>query len=52
MVDFKIRDATQDDFDAAYNIKKDALQSYVHKTWGWNEEYQRKYHKKQEVSLV
>ena len=46
MIDFKIRDATSKDFEAAYNIKKDALQSYVNKTWGWNEEFQRKYHEK------
>ena len=46
MIDYKIRNATQEDFEAAYNIKKDALQSYVDKTWGWNEEFQRKYHEK------
>ena len=46
MIEYKIRNATQDDFEAAYNIKKDALQSYIDKTWGWNEEFQRKYHEK------
>ncbi|MBL7129034.1 MAG: GNAT family N-acetyltransferase [Ignavibacteria bacterium] len=46
MIAYKIRDAIQNDFEAAYNIKKDALQSYVDKTWGWNEEFQRKYHEK------
>ena len=46
MIEYKIRNATQEDFEAAYNIKKDALQSYVDKTWGWNEEFQRKYHEK------
>ena len=46
MVDFKIRNATQDDYEAAYFIKKDALQSYVEKTWRWNEEFQRDYHEK------
>ena len=46
MIDFKIRNASQDDYEAAYIIKKDALQSYVEKTWGWNEEFQRKYHEK------
>ena len=46
MIDFIIRNASQDDYEAAYKIKKDALQSYVEKTWGWNEEFQRKYHEK------
>jgi len=46
MVEFIIRNATQNDYEIAYNIKKDALQSYVDKTWGWNEEFQRKYHEK------
>jgi len=46
MVEFKLRNATQDDYEAAYNIKKDALESYVEKTWGWNEEFQRNYHEK------
>ncbi|MBL7127472.1 MAG: GNAT family N-acetyltransferase [Ignavibacteria bacterium] len=46
MIVYKIRDATQNDFEDAFNIKKDALQSYVEKTWGWNEEFQSNYHKK------
>jgi len=46
MIVYKIRDATQNDFEDAYNIKKDALQSYVEKTWGWNEQFQRNYHEK------
>jgi len=46
MVEFIIRNATPNDYEIAYNIKKDALQSYVDKTWGWNEEFQRKYHEK------
>ena len=46
MVEFKLRNASQDDYEAAYIIKKDALQSYVEKTWRWNEEFQRNYHKK------
>lgn len=46
MIDFIIRNASQDDYEAAYKIKKDALQSYVEKTWGWNEEFQRNYHEK------
>ncbi|MFC2093807.1 GNAT family N-acetyltransferase [Bacteroidota bacterium] len=46
MVNFKIRNATQDDYEAVYIIKKDALQSYVENKWGWNEELQRNYHEK------
>lgn len=46
MIEYKIRNSTQEDFEAAYSIKKDALQSYIDKTWGWNEEFQRKYHEK------
>ena len=46
MIVYKIRDAIQNDFEDAYNIKKDALQSYVEKTWGWNEQFQRNYHEK------
>ena len=46
MIVYKIRDATQNDFEDAYSIKKVALQSYVEKTWGWNEQFQRNYHEK------
>lgn len=39
------RPATSEDSEFVYQVKVDALKEYVEKTWGWNEEFQRKFHK-------
>ena len=39
-----LRQATNDDSEFAYETKKLALGEYVHKTWGWDETFQRKFH--------
>lgn len=39
------RPATSEDSDFVYQVKVDALKEYVEKTWGWNEEFQRNFHK-------
>lgn len=34
-----------EDFLLAYEIRKNALGKYVEQTWGWDEDWQMKYHK-------
>lgn len=41
---YSIRKASQNDFQLAYDIRKNALGKYVEQTWGWDEEWQMKYH--------
>ena len=43
--EYKLRKSTPDDFMLAYDIRKNALGKYVEETWGWDEEWQMKYHK-------
>jgi len=40
------RPATPDDSEFLYNLKKKTLKEYIKQTWGWDEEVQRSYHKK------
>lgn len=42
---YSLRKSTADDFQLAYDIRKNALGEYVKQTWGWDEEWQMKYHK-------
>jgi len=35
--------ANSDDFNFLYQLKKKALKEYISKTWGWDEEWQKKY---------
>ncbi len=44
-MEYKLRKASQDDYILAYDIRKNALGKYVEETWGWDEEWQLKYHK-------
>lgn len=39
------RAATENDSDFVYHAKVDALKEYIHKTWGWNEDVQKEFHK-------
>ncbi len=43
-LDYKLRKATEKDFQLSYEIRKNALGKYVDETWGWDEEWQMKYH--------
>ncbi len=45
MENLTIRQATENDYELVYEIKKRALGKYVDQTWGWDEEEQREYHK-------
>jgi len=38
------RNATDDDFELTYQIKKTSLKPYIEKIWGWNEEVQLDFH--------
>ena len=40
------RSATPDDSEFLYNLKKKTLREYIKQTWGWDEEVQCIYHKK------
>jgi GNAT superfamily N-acetyltransferase len=40
------RDATQADFQLTYQIKKSSIKPYIEKIWGWNDEIQLNFHRK------
>lgn len=44
MTEYTIRKATSQDSGLSFEIKKNALGEYVKQTWGWDEEWQLKYH--------
>lgn len=46
-MDVRLRDATLDDSDFVYSVKKAAVGDYVAATWGWDEEFQRAFHDRQ-----
>ncbi|GEO10112.1 GNAT family N-acetyltransferase [Segetibacter aerophilus] len=37
--------ATNDDFDFVYRLKRIAYREYVEQTWGWDDQFQTKFHK-------
>jgi len=41
-----LRPATELDSDFCYKVKKDALGNYVAQVWGWDEEFQRDFHRR------
>ena len=45
MQQFKIRQATNNDSDFFYNIKKTVLKKYIEEIWGWDEDFQIRFHK-------
>ena len=50
MKNLKLRKATPDDSEFAYQTKKAAFQEYVEKVWGWDEDEQRHLHKERFAS--
>ena len=42
MQQFEVRQATPGDRDTLYRIKREAMQPYVERVWGWDEEYQER----------
>ncbi len=50
MDNLRLRKATADDSEFAYEVKKAAFRKYVEKVWGWDEEEQRQLHKKRFAS--
>jgi GNAT superfamily N-acetyltransferase len=46
MDDLRLREATADDSEFAYQTKKAAFRKYVEQVWGWDEEEQRQLHEK------
>lgn len=42
---FNLRNATDEDLDLTYKIKKKCLQKYLEMLWGWNEEAQADFHR-------
>lgn len=45
MTEYILRASTDDDFMLAYDIRKNALGEYIKQTWGWDEDWQMKFHK-------
>jgi ribosomal protein S18 acetylase RimI-like enzyme len=45
MTEYTLRKASNEDSDLTFEIRKNALGEYVKLTWGWDEEWQQKYHK-------
>ncbi|MDX1613821.1 MAG: GNAT family N-acetyltransferase [Candidatus Promineifilaceae bacterium] len=46
MTTYTLRPAAAADESFAYRVKKEALGPYVEKTWGWDETWQRDYHRR------
>src|SRR5205085_11100574 len=44
MLNYTLRKATTADLQLSYDIRKNALQEYITQTWGWDEDWQWKYH--------
>jgi len=43
--DLGLRKASAPDSEFIYEVKKAALREYVEQTWGWDENFQREYHR-------
>ena len=43
----KLRPASDSDYDFGYDVKKAALREYVDQTWGWDEEEQKGYYRRE-----
>ena len=41
-----LRTATEDDSEFVFLVKKAALGEYVEQTWGWDEDFQRRFHER------
>lgn len=50
MQNLKLRKATSDDSEFAYQTKKAAFREYVEKVWGWDEDEQRQMHRRRFAS--
>ena len=48
-MEFTLRPATADDFEFAFEVKRDALGPYVAERWGWDDALQIQHHQKQWV---
>ncbi len=44
MQQFKIRQATNNDSDFFYNVKKTVLKKYIEEIWSWDEDFQIQFH--------
>lgn len=45
MEQLSLRKASGDDYDFFYEVKKTVLKHYIETIWGWDEDFQRKFHK-------
>ena len=44
MEQFNLRRATTSDYEFFYDVKKIVLKHYIESIWGWDEDFQRKFH--------
>jgi len=42
---YYLSQATNEDFDFVYELKKIAYREYIEQTWGWDDEFQIKFHR-------
>lgn len=42
---YYLSQATEQDFDFVYELKKIAYKEYIEQTWGWDDEFQLKFHR-------
>jgi hypothetical protein len=42
-MEITFQQAREDDFEFLWELHKETMESYVDKTWGWDEEFQKKY---------
>ena len=46
MIEYKLRKATINDSNFFYQVKKTVLKNYIDEIWGWDEDFQIQFHKK------
>lgn len=43
---YRLRQATEDDFDFLFSLHRDSMRVYVEPIWGWHEDWQEEYFRK------
>ncbi len=46
MTEISLRDATDEDYEFLYRLHREALKDYIDQTWGWDEDWQAAYFRK------
>lgn len=43
---YRLRQATEDDFDFLFSLHRDSMRVYIEPIWGWHEDWQEEYFRK------